>query len=349
MERLALDEKALAGMQSVEEGDLPGPDTSDPGLDPHPIIVPGRGPDAQAGFGDGESDPPGLDGGVAQATVPHELRTTHLEPGQVPTVVDHAHLIGIGEVHPKVGDATHPGQIPLLRLHGSHATTGSPGLKPPTTSRYTGHVDVRNSGGHTSMNLRAVLGVLTLLLLGLPAAALALEPGDVLPSMTLEDLDGERHDLSAKSGYVLVIYFTGFSCASCVDAAAALETDFVTPYRGDRVEVFAVDSWGGLPDEVTRFRDAAGVRYPFLLDGGDYLAACDLEWQSFVVVDGDGIVRYVNEVVSSGVYDGAAMQAVVDQYLSEAVETEIVTWGEIKNFYDPDRRDGRRSVATWSR
>ena len=175
-----------------------------------------------------------------------------------------------------------------------------------------------------------------------PAAAIHV--GDAFPSMTLTDLDGENHDLSAKSGYVVVIYFMGFSCDPCVEIADALEGDFVTPYRGDRVSVFAVDTWDGLAEEVGRVRDEAGVRYPFLLNGGALLDACDIEWHSFVIVDGNGTVRYVNQTASGGAYEPGAMQAVVDEFLTNAVDTEIVTWGEIKRFYDPSRRDAGRPV-----
>jgi hypothetical protein len=35
---------------------------------------------------------------------------------------------------------------------------------------------------------------------------------------------------------------------------------------------------------------------------------------------------------------------VVDEFLTNAVDTEIVTWGEIKRFYDPSRRDAGRPV-----
>ena len=198
-------------------------------------------------------------------------------------------------------------------------------------------------------HLLRTLGLLSSLsIVGLfSSPAIAIQVGDALPSMTLSDLDGNSYDLSAKSGYVVVLYFMGFSCEPCIDIADALEGDFVTPYRGDRLSVFAVDSWDGLPEEVARIRDEAGVRYPFLLNGGALLAACDLEWHSFVVVDGDGIVRYVNQTASGGAYEPAAMQAVVDAYLTEPVDTEIVTWGEIKRFYDPNRRPAGRPVLSF--
>lgn len=202
--------------------------------------------------------------------------------------------------------------------------------------------------GNISMtHLHRTLGLLSLLLLAtaIPTPVAALHVGDAFPSMTLTDTDGRTHDLSSKTGYVVVIYFMGFSCTPCVGIADDLEGDFVTPYRDDRVDVFAVDSWDGLPEELTRLRDEAGVRYPFLLNGGGLLEACDLEWHSFVILDGTGVVRYVNQIASSGSYQPSEMQTIVDEYLLESVETEIVTWGEIKRFYDPNRRDSFRPVA----
>ncbi|MEZ4648140.1 MAG: redoxin domain-containing protein [Candidatus Eisenbacteria bacterium] len=192
-------------------------------------------------------------------------------------------------------------------------------------------------------HLRLALGVLSSLILTLVvhAPAQAIQVGDPFPSMTLTDLDGDRYDLSNISGRVVVIYFLGSSCSSCAGIADQIEGDFVTAYRGERVSVFAVDSWDGLSDELARVRDEAGVRYPFLLNGNALVTACDIEWHSFIVLDTSGTVRYVNEIASGGEYDPTGMQAAVDEFLPEPVDTEIVTWGEIKRFYDRNRREGR--------
>ncbi|MCA9754646.1 MAG: TlpA family protein disulfide reductase [Candidatus Eisenbacteria bacterium] len=192
-------------------------------------------------------------------------------------------------------------------------------------------------------HLRLALVVLSSLVLMLVvyAPAQALQVGDPFPSMTLTDLDGDRYDLSNISGRVVVIYFLGSSCSSCANLADQIEGDFVTAYRGERVSVFAVDSWDGLPEELARVRDEAGVRFPFLLNGSGLVSTCDMEWHSFVILDTNGTVQYVNEIASGGSYNPSAMQSVVDEFLPEPVDTEIVTWGEIKRFYERNRRAGR--------
>ncbi len=148
------------------------------------------------------------------------------------------------------------------------------------------------------------------------------------------DLEGNSYDDSDLDGNVAVIYLLGSGCSICVGLAERIESDFVTKYSGQNVAVYAIDSLDGHYEELERLRDSAGVRYPFLLNGSEFASACGVKWHTFLVVDSRGYIRYVSEGANTAAYDPSAMQAVVDEFLDDGAEEELVTWGEIKRIWD---------------
>jgi len=186
------------------------------------------------------------------------------------------------------------------------------------------------------MNLRLL--VLSILLMGAlsvaQGTAFALSVGDELPSASLEDLSGDSFDPSDLSGAVGVLYFLGSGCGICVDIATQIESDLMTKYDEDELVVLAIDSLDGSKEELTRLRDEAGVRFPFLQNGSSFRGACDLEWHALVIVDANGIVRYVEEGADVSIYDSTAMNEVIEQYVGRAQAAVEKTWGEIKSLFD---------------
>ena len=172
---------------------------------------------------------------------------------------------------------------------------------------------------------------------------LAIQVGDIFPVHSLEDLDGNTHDVGG-TGHVTLVYFAGWACGVCIDAASGVNDEIYSTYSRSGLDVFVVDGWDGSYDEVDHFRNVTGTRSPVCLNGSGLLSACDLTANSFVVLDDEGIVRYVSEGPDPSAYQPDEMKPVIELYLSKAAATQMRTWGEIKGLYTSPRM-GQREFA----
>lgn len=166
-----------------------------------------------------------------------------------------------------------------------------------------------------------------------PACAAAIDLDSELPAFSLTDLDGHTYGLPELRDRVVILYFLGYSCDVCADIARQLEDDFSSKYGYENLRIFAIDSWDGSAEELAALRDRAGVSFPFLMNGSAFLSACDLPWHSFLIVDGEGVVRYVSPGPDVSAYDPVAMDRVVQEYLPGTAGVKVKTWGAIKGLY----------------
>lgn len=186
----------------------------------------------------------------------------------------------------------------------------------------------------------AATGLAALLLVSTNAMlARAIGEGDAFPVHSLEDLDGHSLEVGA-TGHVTLVYFAGWACGVCIDAMEAIGDEFYSVYSRAGLDVYAIDGWDGSYDEVDHFRNVTGARFPVLLNGSELLSACGLQANSFVILDDDGIVRFVSEGPDPSAYQPDVMKQVVELYLGKAAATHIRTWGEIKGLYTSPRQPG---------
>lgn len=177
------------------------------------------------------------------------------------------------------------------------------------------------------------LACICLLIAARPAAA-RIEIGDPLPEQTLYDLQGTAHQCGGSGSSVQLLYFLGSGCAICADIAARIETDFVGPYQGEPLSVFAIDSLDGTVEDLGRVQQESGARFPFLRDGSSLVSAAGIAWHSVMIVDEEGLVRYLSEGANPDIYQPEAIREVLDGLLGHAAELRIKTWGEIKQLYE---------------
>lgn len=178
--------------------------------------------------------------------------------------------------------------------------------------------------------LVAVVGCLGALLSPLSAHAKS-GPGDPFPVWTLTDLSGQAHEVGS-IGNVTLLYFLGSGCSICADLSQQIERDLVQLFDDD-ITVYAIDSLDGSAEDLARLRDDAGVSFPFLRNGSGLTAACGVSWHALMVVDDEGIVRYVSEGANAGIYREDELQDTIEQIVGHVAETRQATWGEIKNLY----------------
>ena len=176
----------------------------------------------------------------------------------------------------------------------------------------------------------ALLGCLGALSCPLSAHA-KVAPGDPFPVWSLNDLSGHAHEVGS-IGNVTLLYFLGSGCNICADLAREIEEDVVDLFD-DELKVYAIDSLDGSEEDLSRLRDEAGVSFPFLRNGSSLTAACGISWHAIMVVDDEGIIKYVSEGANAGIYRRHELQETIEQIVGHVADTRNATWGEIKTLY----------------
>lgn len=176
----------------------------------------------------------------------------------------------------------------------------------------------------------ALLGCLGALSSPLSAHA-KVSPGDPFPVWSLTDLSGHSHEVGSVDN-VTLLYFLGSGCNICADLARQIEDDLVGLFDDD-LTVYAIDSLDGTEEELRQLRDEAGVSYPFLRNGSSLTAACGISWHAIMVVDDEGIIKYVSEGAHAGIYRRDELQETIEQIVGHVADTRNATWGEIKTLY----------------
>lgn len=164
--------------------------------------------------------------------------------------------------------------------------------------------------------------------------AQALDVGDRVPAYMLTDLGGRSHDLSSQSGSVVIIHIFGHSSQVCLNVAPRLDVNFYRKYESRGLAVFGVECWNGTNAEVSDFRTTTGVSYPLLQGGSSFASACDLSYNSFILVDAGGTVRYVSAGPAEAAYDESTLTQQVEFYLNRVSTPSLATWGAIKTLYN---------------
>lgn len=157
--------------------------------------------------------------------------------------------------------------------------------------------------------------------------------GEAAPDFDLVDLDGARHNLLGERGEVVLLYFFGHNAPVCYDPARSIEQDLMTAYESKGFTALGIDCWNGTREQVDQFRRETGVSFPLLLSGNEAGSVYDLSYNSVVVIDGRGYVRYVSAGPSPSAYSQSELRTVIERLLEEANATREATWGAIKSLY----------------
>jgi peroxiredoxin len=169
----------------------------------------------------------------------------------------------------------------------------------------------------------------------------AIGVGQSAPDFELADLDGNHHNLSEVGGKVVLLYFVGYNASVCTDPARDLDRDLFQRYQSKGFQVFAIDCWDGSRDQVNRFRQNTDISYPVLMSGSSTASDYNLSYNSFVLIDTRGTVRYVSAGPSASAYNASALESAVARLLDEANESKEKTWGAIKTLYVPRLKRAR--------
>ena len=181
-------------------------------------------------------------------------------------------------------------------------------------------------------------GILILLALAISAApSAAVSVGDNAPGFTLTDMDGNSQSLSSQIGNVVLLFFFGPNADVCVNSGRDIQRKFAGSGSYKGLTVLGIDCWNSPTDQIERMQVDAGLQFPLLLQGKDVATSYGLPYNSFVVVDGGGVVRYVSSGPDAGAYDESAIDSAIRTAMQDANAEKNATWGKIKTLYGKTR------------
>lgn len=178
--------------------------------------------------------------------------------------------------------------------------------------------------------------MLAALTAGATAASNGVQVGDRAPEFSLYDLDHQVRKLSDFRGNAAVLYFFGHNAAICLESARDLQ-DMYRRYRADGVNFIGIDCWDGTIDEVRDFRDNSGAEYPILLRGLGVARVYDLSYNSTLVLNRRGIIRYLAPGPDETAFSLDEIDTAIRDALDEQEEDVETTWGVIKSLYERSR------------
>jgi cytochrome c biogenesis protein CcmG, thiol:disulfide interchange protein DsbE len=142
---------------------------------------------------------------------------------------------------------------------------------------------------------RVVMGLLIILFFLIAPAMVSagLRIGDVVPSITLNRLNGVALNIpDSLHGKVLILHFWQAGCSSCRLDMPAMDQLYIK-YRNKGLEIIAVNV-GQAKESVKFFAAELKVAYPIVLDADSRSAALYgvTDVPRTYIIDRDGVIRY---------------------------------------------------------
>jgi peroxiredoxin len=171
---------------------------------------------------------------------------------------------------------------------------------------------VDNNGKGNAMKIAKLIAAACVCV---PALCQAVAVSDVAPDFTLKSVDGTNMRLKEYRGQVVLINFWASWCGPCRQEMPLLER-IDERYKDAGFTVLGVNV-EGKPGPAKEVAAKAGVSFPVLVDEGQKVSELyDLEsMPSSIVVDRDGVVRYVRRGYKPG--DEAKYLEVVKQLINK--------------------------------
>ncbi|NCG04527.1 MAG: redoxin domain-containing protein [Bacteroidetes bacterium] len=140
--------------------------------------------------------------------------------------------------------------------------------------------------------------------------------GEDAPNFSLIDLDGNTVKRSDFDGKVLVMFFFGSSCPSCIGVGSQIQTQLVDVYKSnDDFAIIGLDQWNGNNSAVSNFKTSSNVNFPLLLNASSVGASYKVSYDRLVVVDKVGKIRFRGNNLAST--DLSKTVDVVKEYLDK--------------------------------
>jgi peroxiredoxin len=179
--------------------------------------------------------------------------------------------------------------------------------------------------------------LLAYLALGVSSSAFAVKVDEPAPQFSARDLEGGKFDLAEMGGTIFLLFFMSPHNPYCVSLAPDLERAIWKEYSWHNFQLLGINVGPPQITDLEAFRNATGVTFPLIPAGQSIGDEFGMGVNSFAVVDGRGIVRYVSVGVGSQAYDETALKQAVSDALEGVVPPKEATWGRIKTLFEATR------------
>jgi peroxiredoxin len=181
---------------------------------------------------------------------------------------------------------------------------------------------------------RDAVVVAVVLLLTSIGPARSVDVGEPAPPFHVEDLDGTIFDSSELQGTVLLLFFLDPTNPYCVAEAPQIEAEIWQAFSWHNFQLLGIHTGVADRDAMLAFRQATGVTFPLVPDGEAVAQAYGTPANSFVLVDAQGVVRYVSLGPGPEGCDMDAMKEAVTLALEGVSPPKESTWGRIKKLFE---------------
>lgn len=112
----------------------------------------------------------------------------------------------------------------------------------------------------------------------------------------LKTLDGDSIRLSSLKDKVVVLFFLGNSCSSCLVAAVNIENELMQPYsyRSDFI-LLGLDLSDGNSSALESFKSLTGATFPLLLNASSLATTYETTIDRLIVVGKQGYIQFRGE------------------------------------------------------
>ena len=179
--------------------------------------------------------------------------------------------------------------------------------------------------------------VLTAILLTASPLLATVSVGDQAPDFTLQDIEGNSFKLSSIQGKIVVLFFLGYNCGSCLVEAPYFELNIHKQYQPYGVEVLGIDIWDGSPALLqSNFISATGATFKFLTYGSPVAQLYGAGVSNYMIIGIDGKVKFISRY-----YDERGLQTQIDVLTStpgqkpKAIPDEFVLHQNFPNPFNP--------------
>ncbi|MCX6181256.1 MAG: TlpA disulfide reductase family protein [Bacteroidetes bacterium] len=143
-----------------------------------------------------------------------------------------------------------------------------------------------------------------------------IEPGESAPDFSFQDVNNKTFKLADYKNKVVVLFFFGNTCPSCIGVAPNLEKELNAAYAGrNDYAILGLDHWDGEASSISAFQSTTGVSFPLLLKASSTADTYKVVYDRIVVIDKNGFIRFKGTQVAAN--DLVKAKSVVDAYLAK--------------------------------
>ena len=125
--------------------------------------------------------------------------------------------------------------------------------------------------------------------------------GKPAPDFSLQSINGNTVKLSNYKGKVVVLFFLGNTCPSCIAAAPSVEDKLDAPYISNtNYAILGLDQWDGNKASLESFKTTTGVNFPLLLKASSVASDYGTTYDRLVVINKEGNIAFKGSQSASG-------------------------------------------------